>query len=98
MIVVQGVVRSLFQSLGLILAYLALEPLLRRLWPTLLVSWTRFMQGRWRDPLIGRDLLIAFTGSGINKLLYGLQFALADRLAPGVMPSADQLPFLLRRG
>ena len=93
MIVVQGVVRSLFQALGLILAYLALEPLLRRLWPTLLVSWTRFMQGRWRDPLIGRDLLIAFTGSGINKLLYGLQFAMADRLAPGVMPSADQLPF-----
>ena len=33
MIVVQGVVRSLFQSLGLILAYLALEPLQRRLWP-----------------------------------------------------------------
>ncbi|MEE3371213.1 MAG: serine/threonine-protein kinase [Planctomycetota bacterium] len=93
MIVVQGVVRSLFQALGLILAYLALEPLLRRLWPTLLVSWTRFMQGRWRDPLIGRDLLIAFTGSGINQLLYGLQFALADRLAPGVMPTADHLPF-----
>ncbi len=93
MIVVQGVVRSLFQSLGLVLAYLALEPLLRRLWPTLLVSWTRFMQGRWRDPLIGRDLLIAFTGSGINKLLYGLQFALAERLTAGVMPTADQLPF-----
>ena len=93
MIVVQGLVRSLFQALGLILAYLALEPLLRRLWPTLLVSWTRLMQGRWRDPLIGRDLLIAFTGSGINKLLYGMQFATADRFAPGLMPSADQLPF-----
>ena len=46
MIVVQGVVRSLLQALGLILAYLALEPVLRRLWPILLVFWTRFMQGR----------------------------------------------------
>ena len=93
MIVVQGVVRSLLQALGLILAYLALEPVLRRLWPILLVFWTRFMQGRWRDPLIGRDLLVTFTGSGINKLLYGLQFALSDRLAPGVMPTTDHLPF-----
>ena len=93
MIVVQGVVRSLFQALGLILAYLSLEPLLRRLWPTLLVSWSRLVQGRWRDPLIGRDLLIAFAGSGINKLLHGINYAVADRLSPGLMPTADQLPF-----
>ena len=85
--------RSLFQALGLILAYLSLEPLLRRLWPTLLVSWSRLVQGRWRDPLIGRDLLIAFAGSGINKLLHGINHAVADRLSPGLMPTADQLPF-----
>ena len=38
--------------------YLALEPYARRLWPHMLVSWVRLMGGRFRDPLVGRDLLI----------------------------------------
>ena len=39
------------------LAYLALEPYVRRHWPRGLVSWTRLLDGRFRDPLVGRDLL-----------------------------------------
>jgi serine/threonine-protein kinase len=38
--------------------YVALEPYVRRLWPHTLVSWTRLLRGRLRDPLIGRDILI----------------------------------------
>ena len=38
--------------------YIALEPAVRRRWPDVLVSWTRVLQGRFRDPLVGRDLLI----------------------------------------
>lgn len=37
--------------------YIALEPLLRRGSPDSLVSWTRLLAGRARDPLVGRDLL-----------------------------------------
>ncbi len=37
--------------------YLALEPYLRRNWPRVLVSWVRLLDGRLRDPLVGRDLL-----------------------------------------
>jgi serine/threonine-protein kinase len=38
--------------------YMALEPYARRLWPHMLVSWVRLLGGRFKDPLIGRDLLI----------------------------------------
>ena len=40
------------------LAYVAIEPLVRRRWPDLIVSSTRLLAGRLRDPLIGRDFLI----------------------------------------
>jgi hypothetical protein len=41
------------------MSYLALEPLARRRWPHAMVTWARVLAGRVRDPLVGRDLLIA---------------------------------------
>src|SRR5262249_21611634 len=38
--------------------YIALEPFVRRRWPQVLVSWARVLLGTWRDPLVGRDVLI----------------------------------------
>ncbi len=38
--------------------YAALEPYVRRQWPQMLISWSRVLDGRWRDPLVGRDLLV----------------------------------------
>jgi len=37
--------------------YVALEPYVRRRWPHALVSWSRLLAGRLRDPLVGRDVL-----------------------------------------
>ena len=37
--------------------YIALEPHVRRLWPDLIISWTRLFSGRFRDPLVGRAIL-----------------------------------------
>ncbi len=39
------------------LAYLALEPSIRRQRPRMLVSWMRMLEGDFRNPLIGRDVL-----------------------------------------
>ena len=39
------------------LAYIAIEPIVRRKWPELLFSWSRLISGRFRDPLVGRDVL-----------------------------------------
>ena len=48
---------ALFFS-GLIwMLYLSLEPYVRRHWPQALVSWSRVVMGRLRDPLVGRDVL-----------------------------------------
>jgi serine/threonine-protein kinase len=40
------------------LLYFALEPYVRRRWPWRLISWNRLLAGRFRDPMVGRDLLI----------------------------------------
>jgi serine/threonine-protein kinase len=40
------------------LAYLGIEPWLRRHWPASLLSWSRLLGGSFRDPLLGRDVLV----------------------------------------
>ncbi len=40
------------------LFYIALEPSVRRARPELLVGWTRLLSGKWRDPMVGRDVLL----------------------------------------
>ena len=49
--------------------YLAVEPYIRRLWPRMLVSWVRVLEGRFRDPLVGRDLLIGSAAGALTVLL-----------------------------
>lgn len=49
-----GVLGALF----LWLLYLALEPYVRRRWPEGIIGWTRLLAGDFRDPLVGRDILI----------------------------------------
>jgi serine/threonine-protein kinase len=38
--------------------YIALEPYARRRWPGMLVAWSRLLAGNYRDPMVGRDLLV----------------------------------------
>jgi serine/threonine-protein kinase len=52
------------------LGYLAAEPYLRRQWPDLLISWTRLTSGRYRDPLVGRDVLIGAAAGAAVVTLY----------------------------
>jgi serine/threonine-protein kinase len=67
-----------FSGVAWWIAYLALEPLVRRRWPDTLVGWTRLLRGRVRDPLVGRDLLLGvLCGIGITIV------SQAGRLAPG---------------
>ncbi|HUE44508.1 MAG TPA: serine/threonine-protein kinase [Candidatus Sulfotelmatobacter sp.] len=37
--------------------YIALEPYVRRNWPQTIISWTRLVSGKVRDPLVGRDIV-----------------------------------------
>jgi hypothetical protein len=58
------------------LFYLALEPYVRRLRPSTLVSWTRFLDGGLGDGVVGRDLLIGATWGAVLSFVA----ALANRL------------------
>jgi len=49
---------SLYYGATAALLYLALEPLVRRVWPQRLVSWTRLIAGNVRDPMVARDVLL----------------------------------------
>jgi hypothetical protein len=49
--------RAFYIAVSTWLLYVALEPHVRRVWPERLVSWTRLLEGRWRDPMVARDVL-----------------------------------------
>ncbi len=76
------------------LLYLALEPYVRRFWPTRVVSWSRLMARQWRDPLVGRDILV---GIGIGVLVraidrgHGVALALRGHTGAPVVPDLTQL-------
>jgi eukaryotic-like serine/threonine-protein kinase len=48
----------LIQAVVAWLAYVALEPIVRRWWPRSLIGWSRLLNGRLSDPLVGRSLLL----------------------------------------
>ncbi len=78
---------SLIHAVSMWFAYMALEPYVRRLWPHLLVSWTRLISGRARDPLVGRDLLIGVTAGALFTAVSVLGGYAAPRLKLAQLPS-----------
>lgn len=79
---------SLFKSItnGVLagLGYLAVEPYTRRLWPSLLVSWTRLLMGQFRDSRVGRDVLVG--------LVAGVCMMMVQRLEPIVSVWLNGVP------
>ena len=61
-IVVTALAKGLLWASLFCLVYLALEPYVRRRWPDRLISWSRLVRGNWRDPMVGRDVLIGIIG------------------------------------
>jgi len=49
---------GLVQAFFLFFLYLAVEPLVRKHTPELLIGWARVLQGRFRDPRVARDVLV----------------------------------------
>jgi eukaryotic-like serine/threonine-protein kinase len=57
------------------LLYIALEPDIRRVWPELMIGWSRLLAGGVRDPLVGRDVLVGVLvaiGDGLILSLHTL--------------------------
>jgi predicted Ser/Thr protein kinase len=62
---------SIFLAAVFYIVYLAIEPYIRRHWPHAIISWSRLMAGRIRDPLVGRDTLYGV----ILGVVWGVIFA-----------------------
>ncbi|MEE8367795.1 MAG: serine/threonine-protein kinase, partial [Thermoanaerobaculia bacterium] len=63
----ESLATALFRGAIIWLFYMAAEPYIRRLWPDTLIAWTRLLDGRFKDPLLGRHLLIgALAGIGLS--------------------------------
>jgi serine/threonine-protein kinase len=71
------------------LLYLALEPYARKLWPRALTSWVRLLHGRFKDPIVGRDVLVGLVYGTTLSIVFGL-----SRLAPGWMGGVPPRPDL----
>jgi len=64
---------ALFYAALMGLLYLALEPYARRRWANLIISWNRLLAGDFRDPLVGRDILVGgILGLAHTTVIYSL--------------------------
>jgi hypothetical protein len=64
-----AVARALYGATLVWVLYVAIEPTVRRHWPGVLISWSRVLSGRLRDPLVGRDLLAGSAAAIVMALL-----------------------------
>ncbi len=74
---VSGLGYDFYIAVHIFVFYLALEPFVRRRWPSALISWSRVLRGRLADPLAGRDVL----AGGVAALGFDALMDVVDRVA-----------------
>jgi hypothetical protein len=84
--------RSLMYAAEVWVGYLAVEPYIRRRKPQTIIGWKRLLEGRWNDPIVGRDALLG-TGFGLAMLL----IEELRRALPGAAPFSAAVPALSSR-
>ena len=92
-LMVMALSTSLFFGVLVALLYLALEPYVRRRWPHSIISWSRLLLGRSRDPLVGRDVLFGLV-LGTGWVLIFLIF-IGYLLRTGSDPQTGSAEYLL---
>jgi predicted Ser/Thr protein kinase len=82
-----AVATGLVWGVQLWIAYIALEPFVRRHWPKTIITWSRTLSGGLRDPLVGRDILIGLlVGVGYDLVI---ATALAVEMRRGDTPNTS---------
>jgi serine/threonine-protein kinase len=95
-LIAHGAGRAVLMAALLWLFYLALEPYVRRLRPTTLVSWTRLLNGGFGDAVVGRDVLIGATWGAALCFVFALAQWMPEWLAlPAAVPDSLTLSALL---
>ena len=85
-LLILAIAGALFITAFVCVLYLALEPFIRRHWPHAIISWTRLLSGRLRDPLVGRDMMIGAALGLSWTIAYASLFIWSQRMgsAPNV--------------
>jgi serine/threonine-protein kinase len=78
---------ALFQAAVLWATYLGLEPYIRRFSPDSLIGWTRLISGQWKDPHVGRDILLGISAGLVMTVFYGLH-----NLLPPLFDRPEPIP------
>jgi serine/threonine-protein kinase len=92
-LIVAALSKALFQAAVVWLIYLAVEPFVRRRWPQTIVSWSRILSGKLRDPLVGADILIGVAFGLFWSVLLLLMFLYGQ--TRGDAPNAGGVDSLL---
>jgi serine/threonine-protein kinase len=88
----EAIALSLFGAGMLWVFYLAAEPYVRKTWPHILITWSRLLAGRFRDPLVGRDLLLgAACGTTMTVISYVFHLVPGWMAWPPIDPHAPEL-------
>lgn len=88
-----AVANSLFFAGLTWVMYVALEPYVRRHWPQTIISWSRLLTGKLRDPLAGRDILFGVLFGLAWTLIFHVLFWLQG--VQGAPPPLASTDFLL---
>ena len=86
---------ALFCAGALWVLYLALEPYVRKFWPTTVISWSRLLAGGVVDPQVGRDVLIGVFVAVSVVLLSRIDYHIRPLLGyPALPPLGSNLDML----
>jgi serine/threonine-protein kinase len=91
-LILDAIGEALWRAAAVWILYLAVEPFVRRRWPQTIVSWSRVLAGKLRDPLVGGDILIGVAFGLFWSLLFQALFLLSQRL--GDLPNPGALETL----
>jgi predicted Ser/Thr protein kinase len=66
--------------------YMAVEPFVRRHWPKTIISWSRLLAGGWRDPVVGRDVLLGVALGIVWIVVFNIRYVIIIHLgaSPGM--------------
>jgi len=65
---------ALFLAGAMWMFYMAIEPWIRRQWPKSIISWSRLLAGNWRDPVVGRDILLGVALGVVWILIFLIRY------------------------
>ncbi len=69
-VLTMGVSQVLFVTARAVIWYLAIEPYVRKIWPQILITSSRLLNGQFRDSMVGRDILVGALAGTLGTVVW----------------------------